>query len=94
MSDITRDYSFGGLLRTFRVDKGFTLRGAAKKLGMDPGNLSKLERSELDPPGSKKRIRHICNRLALNENQLSLLASMAFQHHIALLKERFNNTRE
>lgn len=88
MSDITKDYSFGGLVRSLRLKRGLTLRAGAKLLGMDPGNLSKLERSELDPPKSAKRISQICFILGA-EISAELLVSTAFQHHFSIFKDRF-----
>lgn len=91
MSDITRDYSFGGWLRHLRVERGITLRKASILLKMDVGNLSKLERSELAPPRSSKRIEKICKRLGI-QDAFDLLRSVAFQHHLAILKEEFEQS--
>src|SRR5690242_13068111 len=63
MSDIFRDYSFGGWIRHTRLEKRITLRDAAKAMGMHPGNLSKLERSELPPPKSATKVDEICNAI-------------------------------
>ena len=88
MSDINRDYSFGGWLRQLRVEKNLTLREASARTGMDVGNLSKLERSELAPPRSVRRIRSICKSLGITKMS-PLLESLAFQHHLALLSKEF-----
>ncbi len=90
MSDITRDYSFGGWLRYSRLEKEITLRQAAEKIGMDPGNLSKLERSELDPPSCMKDVEKICLPLGLDGSRYTLLLSLAYQHHVSKLKMRFS----
>jgi transcriptional regulator with XRE-family HTH domain len=90
MSDITRDYSFGGWVRYLRVEKGLTLRAAADKLGMDPGNLSKLERSELAPPCTAHAVKRICKKLGLSEDNFVFLKSLAFQHHLSVLKTEFS----
>ncbi len=89
MSDITRDYSFGGWLRHLRIKQGHTLRSAAERLEMDPGNLSKLERSELDPPKSAKRIKEICKSLGFSQST-EMLLGIALQHHLSALKAEFN----
>lgn len=94
MSDITRDYSFGGLIRSWRIEKGLTLRVAAERLSMDPGNLSKLERSELAPPCTACTIKRICKKLGLNESHYRMLKSVAFQHHLSALKTEFEQTGE
>lgn len=86
MSDLTKDYSFGGWLRQMRIDSGLTLRQAAKHIGMDVGNLSKLERSELAPPKKAKYIDRLCKKLG---GKPELLKSLAFQHHLSELKKEF-----
>lgn len=47
MSDIFRDYSFGGWIRHFRIEQGLTLRKFAELSSYDVGYLSRLENSEL-----------------------------------------------
>lgn len=88
MSDIVRDYSFGGWLRHRRLEIGMTLRISAKHCRMDAGNYSKLERSELDPPRNAKKIQQMCNRLGMIE-MVPLLLSLAFQHHLSILRNEF-----
>jgi len=92
MSDIFRDYSFGGWLRNLRCEKELTLRKAAQRLKCDVGNLSKLERSELDPPRSAKRVLEICKAYGLNETAQEILMSTAYQHHLGKLKQEFGTT--
>lgn len=88
MSDIFRDYSFGGWLKSFRVEAKLTLREAARTLDMDAGNYCKLERSEIDPPKNRASIERLLK--ALNaEKHLDFMVSLAFQHHLACLRERF-----
>ncbi len=89
MSDITRDYSFGGWLKEFRCRKGITLREAARILPMDSGNLSKLERGLLDPPKSAYGIKKICDDLGFGEFEYEMLLSTAWSFHVGKLKERF-----
>lgn len=45
---------FGDFFKEKRIQKGFTLRGFCKAHGLDPGNISKLERGMLPPPSRKK----------------------------------------
>jgi len=89
MSDIFRDYSFGGWLHEFRINKEITLRGASKLLNMQPSYLCKLEKSELDPPQNGSKIEYICNQLDFDEYQLKMLMSLAYQHHLSKLKTKF-----
>jgi transcriptional regulator with XRE-family HTH domain len=88
MSDIFRDYSFGGWVHQLRIEQGYTLREFAKKLNMDAGNLSKLERSELKPPRKAEKIKEICVALD-NLEAYELLKSIAFQHHLSELMQEF-----
>ena len=89
MSDITRDYSFGGWVRHIRLSNQITLRAAASTAGMDAGNLSKIERSELTPPMKKESLAVIVKAIQASPDQEVLLKSLAFQHHLALLRKRF-----
>lgn len=89
MSNIAQDYSFGGWLRTIRLSKGFTLRKAAQEMGMNAGNLSRLERSELNPPKSAYQIELICDALGCGD-EVKFLKSLAFQFHLAVLTKEFN----
>lgn len=89
MSDIFRDYSFGGWIKYFRLEKKITLREAARRINMDSGNLSKLERSELPPPLNAKRVRQLCSKLDINHVGTELLVSIAFQHRLAMCQEKF-----
>jgi transcriptional regulator with XRE-family HTH domain len=88
MSDIFRDYSFGGWLREFRREGKFTLRSVALQLNCDFGNLSKMERSEFPPPKSAKKIEEIAIAYRRKESA-EFLKSIAFQHHLAVLKKEF-----
>lgn len=89
MSDITRDYSFGGWLRHFRLEREMTLREAAELLDSDAGNLCKLEKSELDPPKSLQKIATMMALIGKAEST-EFMASLAYQHHLAKLKQEFH----
>lgn len=89
MSDIFRDTTFGGFFREFRVRHGFTLRSAAERMKSNAGNLSKMERSILNPPASAIEVRALCKRLKFSEDETAFLITMAFSFHSATLKERF-----
>jgi len=47
---------FGEFFKAKRIEKGFTLREFCKKFGLDPGNISKMERGLLKPPNSKEKL--------------------------------------
>jgi transcriptional regulator with XRE-family HTH domain len=88
MSDIFRDYSFGGWIRDARLKKGLTLREFARRLDDSAGNVSRMENNETAPPRKAEKIDKICE--ALEDKELApLLKSLALQHHIAKLQEEF-----
>jgi transcriptional regulator with XRE-family HTH domain len=89
MSDITRDTSFGGWLRYYRIERKITLRSMCEKLKMDAGNYSRIERSLADPPSSQKRVWKLLKPLNLVPTQVSFMTDMAFQHHLAKFRERW-----
>lgn len=89
MSDIFRDYSFGGWLRSFRVEKQIGLREMSRTLGMQPSQYCKIEKSELDPPSNRERLEQLIAPLKLEENRKEMLLSLAYQHHLSKLKSRF-----
>lgn len=91
MSDITRDYSFGGWLRHFRIEKGITLREASRMLDMDSGNYCKIEKSQINPP-TLKGIRAISRGLGLSKEQTTMLESLGFTYHLALFKKKWEQT--
>ena len=90
MSDIFRDWSFGGYLRDKRVEKKLTLREAAIKLDMDAGNLSKIERSELNPPKTSSQIKRIVERLGLDSFDENFLNGASFNFWLGQLKKEFH----
>jgi transcriptional regulator with XRE-family HTH domain len=88
VSDIFRDYSFGGWLRHMRIEKRITLREFAIRVGTDAGNISKLERSELPPPVKAERVDELV--IAIDRPDASeFMRSLAFQHHVAKLRKEF-----
>ena len=90
MSDITRDYSFGGWLRTFRLKRRIGLREMARRLDSDPANYCNIERSRTDPPAKITTIRKLVAPLALDESEIEMLISTAFSFHLAKFKQKWN----
>lgn len=88
MSDITRDWSFGGIIRHERLKKNMTLRDFAERLMDSPGNVSRMENNESAPPRKAYKIEIICSALG-NLDLIPLLKSTAFQHHLSKLKQEF-----
>ncbi len=92
MSDITRDYSFGGWVKHYRLQKRWTLREAATRLDMDAGNLSKLERGQLNPPKKANEVRRICDVLGVSAPMEDLfLVTAAYNFHLGILKKEFES---
>jgi transcriptional regulator with XRE-family HTH domain len=89
VSDITKDYSFGGWLRAFRLKREITLRDMCRIIGWDAGNYSKLERSELSPPRTKNDIERIVAPLKLEQSEFEMLLSTAFSFHVGQLRKNF-----
>jgi transcriptional regulator with XRE-family HTH domain len=59
--------TFGEYFKTKRIEKGFTLREFCKKYGLDPGNISKLERGLLSPPASREKLEEYATFLGLKK---------------------------
>jgi len=91
MSDIFRDYSFGGQLAHLRKEKKQTLRGICKDVGMDAGNYCKLEKSELPPPNSRATCISFFLRLKIDKEHWPWLISLAQSFHLGKVQERFTD---
>lgn len=57
--------SFGTYFRALRIRKGGTLRGFCQANGLDPGNISRLERGMIPPPESQLKLRSYAEALGL-----------------------------
>lgn len=57
--------SFGAFFHAKRMATGLTLRQFCLKHGLDPGNISKLERGLLPPPESRKKLEQYACSLGL-----------------------------
>lgn len=90
MSDIFRDYSFGGQLMYLRKEKRLTLRTVALSSGIDPGNYSRMERSEFPPPNSKAKCIELFDKLEIAENHRGWLIGLAREFHLGKTQERFS----
>lgn len=90
MSNIFRDYSFGGWIHHYRIEQEKTLRQAALDSGFDVGNLSKLERSELPPPNSREKVIELLTKLGIATEKQELLIGLALNFHLGKVQERFS----
>lgn len=58
---------FGEYFKKKRIEKGMTLRDFCRKFGLDPGNISKLERGLLPPPTSRGKLETYASHLGLKK---------------------------
>jgi transcriptional regulator with XRE-family HTH domain len=58
---------FGDFFKEKRIQKGNTLREFCRTHGLDPGNISKLERGMLPPPESKAKLEEYASYLGLKK---------------------------
>lgn len=89
MSDITKDYSFGGWLKHLRIERQITLRTMAEKIGIDAGNYSKIERSVLNPPEKRSMVIKLLKPLQLSESQVEFLCGLALESKLTRAREDF-----
>jgi transcriptional regulator with XRE-family HTH domain len=59
--------TFGEFFKAKRIERGHTLREFCKLHGLDPGNISKIERGLLAPPESKEKLSQYCKYLGIKE---------------------------
>lgn len=59
--------SFGGFFKELRQRRGQTLRQFCLNNGLDPGNISKLERGKVSPPG-REVLEKYADCLGIKEN--------------------------
>lgn len=58
---------FGEYFKSKRIELGLTLRDFCKRYGLDPGNISKLERGLLPPPASRGKLEAYASFLGLKK---------------------------
>ena len=58
---------FGGYFKKKRLETGKTLRQFCLENGLDPGNVSKIERGILPPPQSREKLAHYAKCLGIVE---------------------------
>jgi len=59
--------AFGEAFRTRRRKLGLTLREFCRRTGLDPGNVSRLERGRLAPPADRAKLEEYARHLDLDE---------------------------
>jgi len=68
------DLPFNELLRKKRVEKGFSLRRFAEKVGVSPTYLSHVEQGKVDTPPTAERVRRMAELLGENADEWIALA--------------------
>jgi len=58
---------FGDFFKKKRLESGKTLRQFCLENGLDPGNISKIERGILPPPQSREKLAHYAKCLGIVE---------------------------
>jgi transcriptional regulator with XRE-family HTH domain len=58
---------FGSYFKELRIKRRLTLRQFCETSGLDPGNISKLERGLLPPPQSKEKLEQYAQALGLRK---------------------------
>ncbi len=62
-----RGSAFGSFIKKKRKDLGLTLRRFCTENGLDPGNMSRLERGLLPPPQSREKLEKLARFLRLKK---------------------------
>ena len=81
-----RNIKFGAFIRSIREEREFGLREMAKKIGVSPTYLSKVERDEFPPPAEDK-VRKIAEIFAIDVDELMALAGKVSTDLSDIIKE-------
>src|SRR2546429_2780397 len=79
--------NFGALVRREREAKEIGLREMAKKIGVSPTYLSKIERGDFDPPAEDK-VRKIADIIGRDPDELLALAGRGASHPTHIIRPR------
>src|SRR2546429_5442345 len=79
--------NFGALVRREREAKEIGLREMAKKIGISPTYLSKIERGEFDPPAEDK-VRKIAEIIGCDADELLARAGRVSSDLSEIIKRR------
>jgi HTH-type transcriptional regulator, competence development regulator len=82
-----RREKFGALVRREREAKEIGLREMAKKIGVSPTYLSKIERGEFDPPAEDK-VRRIAEIIGHDHDELLALAGRVASDLTEIIRQR------
>ena len=82
-----RNIKFGAYVRREREDREIGLREMAKKIGISPTYLSKVERDEFSPPAEDK-VRKIAEIFGTDVDELLALAGRVSSDLSDIIRER------
>jgi len=82
-----RREKFGALVRREREAKEIGLREMAKKIGVSPTYLSKIERGDFDPPAEAK-VRRIAEIIDHDPDELLALAGRVASDLTEIIRQR------
>ncbi|MCH8999533.1 MAG: helix-turn-helix transcriptional regulator [Proteobacteria bacterium] len=82
-----RDVKFGAYVRQERKDREIGLREMAKKIGVSPTYLSKVERDDFPPPAEDK-VRKIAEIFGIDVDELLALAGKVSSDLSEIIRER------
>ena len=82
-----RDVKFGAYVRQERKDREIGLREMAKKIGVSPTYLSKVERDDFPPPAEDK-VRKIAEIIGSDVDELLALAGKVSSDLSEIIRER------
>ena len=88
----TRAQSFGQHLRSLReqrrtVNRRYSVRQTAERIGVEPTHLSKIERGEVFPP-SEEMVRRLAADLGEDADMLLAMAGMVANDVLAIIVKR------
>jgi HTH-type transcriptional regulator, competence development regulator len=83
--------AFGTLVRQLRLQKGYSPRELARRIGLSPNFLSNMERGHFPPPGEKKFVL-IAENLEQNTDELLALAGKVSSDLIEIILQRPKET--
>lgn len=66
--DTERRSTFGHFFREMRLKTGLSLRQFCMKHGLDPGNISRIERGIASPPQSREKLEEYASYLGIDKD--------------------------
>ena len=82
-----RNVKFGAFIRREREEREIGLREMAKKIGVSPTYLSKVERDEI-PPAAEDKVRRIAEIFDIDVDELLALAGKVSSDLTEIIRER------